>query len=332
MGFTQTTHEEWIAKVRKELKLDDLSAKAQQIDQHLSCDPFFERNPKEIEGFQREKTWKIREVFDAKVNDNSDLLTALQGGVNSLEIINAGKINKPSEFFHDIHLDFIELHLIFESETNDPDQNGLIKYLEKQSAEKKLNVRVVQADVNSKHMWNVSRFTINADEDITDSLTNTFDDIINYIDEAGNKDHAIHLASKIEIEKVIGPKIIQEIAIRKAIERLWEQVCLGFDINMKTPLLYANCIADKNLELESKYIEQSVKGLSAAISAYDSIYIAPADTSKAEFHNRISRNIHHLLQMESFVQKGYKAYVGSYQIEHLATEIAKKVWKNIGRA
>ena len=319
MDFKTISYEEWIARLQKELKSEDLSKFHVRIDKGLTTDPFFQRNTSGQSGSRVEKIWKAKHVFQGKSVDNHQLLQCLEGGINSIEIYEANEIEDLQTLFKNVFLDYIDLHLHLTNESQ-IDLDNFVSFFNSLDNSEKFNIYYYPTTSNN--------YNSKSDNEIVNELSEIFNDIIQEIDQSDNIQSK---AREFRITRYLSKDIIKEIAIRRAISLLWNNTLAGFDLEKIELKVHATCIAEENKELESKYIAISSKGLTAVMAGYESVYIAPASEEKRVFHQRISRNIHHLLSMESFIQKSNEAFKGSYQIERIAKEIAEKCWKNIGR-
>lgn len=121
-----------------------------------------------------------------------------------------------------------------------------------------------------------------------------------------------------------------EIARLRAFKRLWLGLMEAYEAPEPwMPYLLATVLP--NLE-ESKYqnmIAATTQAMSAAIAGVDSLYIAPSDglDEATTFSRRIARNVHHLLQAESYLTRVVDPAAGSYYIEQLTAKITEKAWQ-----
>ena len=65
--------------------------------------------------------------------------------------------------------------------------------------------------------------------------------------------------------------------------------------------------------------------MSAVLAGVESLTIDPTEDS--DFGKRISRNVQHLLQLESYLDRVADPSAGSYYIEQLTNQIAEAVWQ-----
>lgn len=78
-------------------------------------------------------------------------------------------------------------------------------------------------------------------------------------------------------------------------------------------------------------ITATTQAMSAVIGGVDRLYLLPSDASiqqeSSAFSRRIARNVQHLLQLESFLDRVSDPAAGSYYIETLTEKIAQNAWK-----
>ena len=82
--------------------------------------------------------------------------------------------------------------------------------------------------------------------------------------------------------------------------------------------------------MHTNKIRATTQAMSAVLGSVDMLTIAPSDALNAEssdFSRRIARNVQHLLQMESYLDKVADPAAGSFYIEKLTNQIAEAVWE-----
>ena len=83
-------------------------------------------------------------------------------------------------------------------------------------------------------------------------------------------------------------------------------------------------------------IQSATQAMSAVIGGANRLFVTAADhgnstndsrfTDNPDFGPRIARNVQHLLQLESFMDRVIDPGSGSYYIEHLTQLLAVKAW------
>jgi len=76
-------------------------------------------------------------------------------------------------------------------------------------------------------------------------------------------------------------------------------------------------------------IAATTQAMAAALAGVDSIYIRPCNGKEQadDFTRRIARNVQHILQSESYLNRVVDPSAGSYYIENLTVAIAEKAWQ-----
>lgn len=328
MAFDKIPHDQWISKVKKELKLDSLSTKQVPISESLTVNPFFEREIISVESTRKEKLWNILFRSSASKVDNAILLDELQGGVNHLRIDHSEEIEDLHDLFDQIEFSFIHATFSYSEAVCTLDIKDLIEFIESKNAGSYCTIIINSLDEAMIEMIdNVSikkqfEYEITS-EDVTAQLTWFAEDFI------AKNDQLYFENSTVVLSKIISNNIIQELGIKHAMDVLIQNIDTGYKTHIPPINFHANCYREAEVDLEKQFILLSSKGLTAALASYNSIFIDSSADSSASFNRRISRNIHHLLQMESFIQHSSEAYKGSYQIEKIGEEIAEEVFKKL---
>lgn len=141
-------------------------------------------------------------------------------------------------------------------------------------------------------------------------------------------------ASRIRFQFAVGPQFFTEIAKFRAFRSLWTRVLVAFglsdEIAARATVHVATCRWNKTrLDPHVNMLRVTTEALSAVLGGCDSLNIAPFDEvmgSSDDFSRRIARNVHTLLAEEfSFTQAADPAG-GSWYVEKLTDELARKAW------
>jgi hypothetical protein len=77
-------------------------------------------------------------------------------------------------------------------------------------------------------------------------------------------------------------------------------------------------------------IRASMSGLAASLSGIHRLNFQPLSTSKdPELYRRVSRNIHHLLSLESGMYKGEDPLAGAYSLDNHVRHWVEKIWSQL---
>lgn len=142
-------------------------------------------------------------------------------------------------------------------------------------------------------------------------------------------------ASCIHFTTGIGSNYFMEIAKIRALRYLWEQVINAYkpkDIKSKTCLITAHIgLINKSLkDPHTNVLRQTTESMSAIIGGVDQLIVHPYDelnsNGPSEFATKLGINISLLLKEEAKFGMTKDPQGGSYLIEYLSDEIAKKAW------
>ena len=140
---------------------------------------------------------------------------------------------------------------------------------------------------------------------------------------------SINEVAVINIEVVIGTKILLEIAKLKALRYLIEKnvnkVFPGYNKKYPTISAQLQCQPMQNEAAEYNLIRQSIQALAAVLGGVDKINVLPFDGSVAENPKRISQNILLLLKEEAQLGATKEALQGSYFIDALTAKIIQSL-------
>ena len=118
--FGPNTDTEWLNKITSDLKGKTIESLHWESEIG-AINPVIFKSEEVTSDFFRQKesnSWNIRQRFDASVNGaNEEILSALKGGVNSIEIYNLSSKNI-NTIFNEVMLDII--HVYIDINTNEP--------------------------------------------------------------------------------------------------------------------------------------------------------------------------------------------------------------------
>ncbi|MGM0459606.1 MAG: methylmalonyl-CoA mutase family protein [Bacteroidota bacterium] len=130
-----------------------------------------------------------------------------------------------------------------------------------------------------------------------------------------------------------GSLYFPEIAKLRAARLLWNRVLDGYEINERQPLTIHSSTSTWNKAIADPHnnmLRATTEATSAAVGGANRITIHPynAHFEKPDtFSRRIARNVNHILDEEVHLSMVENPADGSYYIEVLTDEIAKKAWK-----
>jgi methylmalonyl-CoA mutase len=365
--FEATTKAQWLARVERDLKGKQPSelnfdlphliiSPFAHADDHAG--EHFEPIIGKVEG----NSWAIGENIDIN-NDNfkeanQKALTALMGGANALFFnFNAYPIdNQLNTLLENIEFEYIESHFYIRSK-----EDNLLSFLEKLKKiifKKEKNAKIWSTatsrtlsglrgsvSTDSKEvtidvlLWikeNLPLFKIiNIDgsvfhkgsEQVVQELTEILlagEKQLNYL--KNNELNIDLFKNNIQFNVTIGISYFIEIAKIRALKLLWGNVLKAYEVAPILPNIQAKVSKQSFVEDAHKNkISVTTQAMTAVLAGVESLTIDPTEDS--DFGKRISRNVQHLLQLESYLDRVADPSAGSYYIEQLTNQIAEKVWQ-----
>jgi methylmalonyl-CoA mutase len=362
--FEATTKAQWLARVERDLKgksLTELTFEKGPPEGRLSilpfahADDFAGKNLEPIIGNVAGNSWAIGENIEVVNNDfregNKQALTALMGGANALffKLKTYPADNQLNTLLENIEFEYIETHFNVSSE-----ENTLLSFLEnfkKIISKKGKNVKILSlplggsVSTDSKEMpkevllWikeNLPLFKIitiegsvfhKDSEQVVEELTQILLEGEKQLNYLKYNDLDINLfKNNIQFNVSIGISYFIEIAKIRALKLLWGNVLKAYDVPPSLPSIHAKISKESFIEDAHKNkIRVTTQAMSAVLAGVNSLTIDPTEDS--DFGKRISRNVQHLLQLESYLDRVADPAAGSYYIEQLTNQIAEAVWQ-----
>lgn len=293
---------------------------------------------------------------------NQEALQALKGGVNSITFTgNVPSLKEMTSLLKGIQLDVISIHF----RTSTPLE--LIQLFLEEVSRQKINVEQISGSVGydmlgsllTKGNWKKSEhndveelvqlfktptpFTsvliegnhyCNAGATITEELAFSISQMVEYFSILTENDiDPKDIAKRTTLTLGIGSNYFFEIAKFRAARILWKMVLKAYDVTEEIPLRIHAITSTSNTtayESEVNILRSTSEAMSAITGGADLLTVLHHDqliNTSNEFSNRIARNIQILLKEESFLNKVTNPADGSYYIEYLTDEIAKKTWE-----
>jgi methylmalonyl-CoA mutase len=365
--FEATTKAQWLARVERDLKGKSLSELAftkgplspegirdfavLNISPFAHADDFVGKNLDPIIGNAIDNAWAIGENIDITKGNfkaaNQQALTALMGGANALFFtFDVYPIdNQLYTLLENIEFEYIESHFHIKSDNSNllPFLENLKKIILKQGK----NLEILRGSVSTTSneiskevlLWikeNLPLFKIitidgsvfhKGSEYVIEELTEILlvgEKKLNYL-KINNLDINL-FKNNIQFNVSIGINYFIEIAKIRALKLLWGNVLKAYEMTPSIPIINAKISKDSFVEDAHKNkISVTTQAMSAVLAGVESLTIDPTEDSN--FGKRISRNVQHLLQLESYLDRVADPSAGSYYIEQLTNQIAENVWQ-----
>lgn len=144
-------------------------------------------------------------------------------------------------------------------------------------------------------------------------------------------------SSHLQFSIILGDHFFMEIARIRALRQLWLNILKAYEVEPLAPTIVAHSsIPQSGDDPYQHMIRSATQSMSAVIGGAQRLYVAPANYRQAnaesrfvespDFGPRIARNVQHLLQMESFLDRVIDPAAGSYYIESLSEQLATRAW------
>lgn len=136
----------------------------------------------------------------------------------------------------------------------------------------------------------------------------------------------------LQFSLAIGTSYFIEIAKLRALKLLWANVLAAYKAPIEMPLIEVHFDRkSQGTNPNTNMIRAATQALSAVIGGADRLYImdsnAALDEHSTAFTRRIARNVQHILQLESYMDKVIDPAAGSYYIEKLTDKLAEQAWE-----
>ncbi|HRI60409.1 MAG TPA: methylmalonyl-CoA mutase family protein [Saprospiraceae bacterium] len=141
-------------------------------------------------------------------------------------------------------------------------------------------------------------------------------------------------AGTIQFSMAVGKSYFLEIAKIRAFKLLWLNVLKGWGAPLRLPVMTVQFQTEAYTDdLYTNMIRATTMAMSAVLGGADRLTVLPYDAGREEqasyspaFGRHIARNVQHLLKMESFFSETPDPAAGSYYIEQLTQQLAKRAW------
>lgn len=365
--FSAITTEEWIAKIRKDLKGKALETLNWEPEPGLQIPPLYHATDTKvstaIEDPRQHNSWEIGQVI--RVRDlssaNTALLNNLRGGVTTIHLQLSEFLSEAQlhQLLKDVVPTYISLHFSWE-DPQFPVQAFWLQlkaYLEKhnedpaswrgallwQAEPEGEALNLAAALIKSTAFTTFQCLHIappeqakssSSAQELADLLTRG-QAYLGKLQEQGIEPS--QCADRLQFSLTIGSTFFLEIAKLRALKLLWTHVLKAYQVAPREDYISAYTAAPVAGEDPYRFMIQSAtQAMSAVMGGAHRLFVSPADQGiesaerrfiqNRDFGARIARNVQHLLQMESFLDRVIDPGAGSYYIENLTQQLATQAW------
>lgn len=348
--FRGTSKKKWLEKIEKDLKGKPLEALNWSVQENHEIGPVFHADDKVESTLHKRDSndWLICDDFDLNnsTNLNANIKNVLELGANAI-LLNTQEDAKAvfDNALEGVQLEWIDTFIYCHSENGLETIAAFKAYIEKSGFDvNKVNGGVILecntqpkviADVITQLQDSLPNFKISLDVRCHYSDDYNIKNEIAYIHNrlaivlgTISGQHKSFLNNKLCLEIAVGEKYFQNIAKVRAIKMLCRKLFERFQIENHNPITVSSHISDiEHTDANTNKIKKSTQIMAAVLGGSDIIHNAenPNTSDKKEWHKRISRNIQHLLKMESYLDRVNDPASGSYYIEYLTEHFTNAI-------
>lgn len=344
--FPPVKKEDWLKAITRELKGADVSTVRKEIEEGITVEPFYMEEEvsfaEAIELSPASEDIVIAEFFDL---DDTGILEQLQqsleGGCNSPEFI-FSDVNQLKTVFQFLKPDYV--FSVYHTDTHNAiEVSGLIAEESREAAGALLVPFNFNAAFWSTRVHCLSKLPhfrygyihYRYEEVRTEQIYQLILIFESYLHDGRIKGiQPEELVETIVIGWETGNDFLIDTAALRALQIVLANLLEDFGYKgnslpyIQVQIAESSLTEDKNINM----IRLTTQAVATYYARADRLLLPPANVQKNEIRNsdrRISRNIHHLLVMESWMNKQTDGLAGSYFFETLSAEMANKVWQKL---
>jgi len=350
--FDAVTTKDWVDAIEKFLKGKPVDSLNWEVEEGLVISPLHRKDTTTTQyigsaNLSSNNNWNICEAFVLKQSGdcaavNTQVLEALSKGSNAL-ILNFQYVPNLADLetlLNSVLLDLIQIH--FQGTGLSTNPKVFLQTIAQISNIEVLNgscdLGNITSDLLSDYfdfcLLNLPKFSflsISIADSSTKSLSAAIFKASQWIDILTEQEKNIEQITKfLRFEFNIGEHYFVELASIRAFKRLWLALLEAYDVpSVVLPFLHATTLSDQHENQYWNMITATTQAMAAAIGGVDCIYIRPCNSlDKANsFTRRIARNVQHVLQSESYLNRVIDPASGAYYIENLTLALAEKSWQ-----
>jgi len=352
--FDVVSKEEWLRKATSDRKGATLEELNWDFD-GISISPFFhsEDLPNSISPINSHKTdnaWQIGERISggSVESQNSAILNALENGTSALHVtLRSAEQNELEKLFADVQHEWISTHLFLDGSV---DGILALETLAKVIENKNQNSSIIQGSItiaeNDKASWDIVKKLVTIfpefklefrwnevdPKDINDLLLSLLERTYSFLQRGQESGVELSiLMSLLQFSVCVSDNYYKNIILLRSLRRLIRHLCSTYNSNCNSTIRIATWLdeADQTDDKNYNLIKNTSQILGAVIGGADIIYpmTFTAQTSSEGHDQRISRNINHVLQSESYMDRVVDPAAGSYFFESMTDSVCNKVWE-----
>lgn len=350
--FDAVTTKDWVDAIEKFLKGKPVDSLNWEVEEGLVVSPLHRKDSTTTQyigsaNLSSNNNWNICEAFVLKQSEdcaalNTQILDALSKGSNALilDFHYAPSLNDLELLLNSVLLDLIQIH--FQGTGLSTNPKAFLQTIAQIPNVQVLNGSCGFGNISSGLLGDYANFCLSnlpkfsflsilIADSTTKSLSAAIFKASQWIDILTAQGKSIEQITKfLRFEFNVGEHYFVELAAIRAFKRLWLALLEAYDVpSAVLPFLHATTLSDQHENQYWNMITATTQAMAAAIGGVDSIYIRPCNSlDKADsFTRRIARNVQHVLQSESYLNRVIDPASGAYYIENLTLALAEKAWQ-----
>jgi methylmalonyl-CoA mutase len=349
--FPDVSKQKWLDKVIKDLRGKPLEDLNWVVNNQLTLPPFYHSEDKigavTLNRSNKEQNdWLIGEDFLVKdtTATNRRLLQALMNGVNAPRLIFSAlpSHDELKVIFENVGLSYI--HTYLELQNTPTESQALLERFQNYLETTDFDLSVLEGGIiisdpkiliTEDLADNLPRFrSLSVDGRLSSVSPNAVVDVLAEILlglDAWCQQIPERRLSHVQLHLAVGKSYFMEIAKIRAIHILWANLLEAYNTTTLTPLFIDAYLSPDAYDdsTNTNMIRSMTMALSAVIGGVDRLTVLPADQQVNEFTTRIGRNVQHLLQLESYLDRVIDPAQGSYYIEALTRRLVDLAWERL---
>lgn len=345
--FEPIATEQWHRAIERFLKGKPLDSLDWELESGLTISPLRRRDNSPAQSLalgRADNQWHIAEAWHLQDADqvkatNVLVLEALQKGVNAL-VLEWAWVPSTEELaavLSGVELAYVWVHCAFP--TADPQAVADRLAALPQAAAWRgsvalsghLDPAALQAAQQATQGMALRWHTVRIAQPDTAHLAQSLYQASQWMDQglANGQTHA-QVAEQIRFEIALPAHYFTAIAYLRAARRLWLALLEAYQAPQATqPWWHAYTVNDGQANQYRNMLVGTTQALSAVISGVDSLLVTPISNHQTttSFTRRMARNVQHLLQAESYLDRVVDPAAGAYYIEQMTEQIAEQAWQ-----
>lgn len=358
--FRKPSFEDWVEKIRADLKGEDYTEKFnRQTREGISHLPFYPDSepPVPAGNLSGSADWEISQYISAPDIEeaNKHALSALINGASALYFdLPSGSVSSAEDLktlLNGIITEFITIR--FSQRLSLPMHlQAARQYIKEQqlTADKyrflfcadpftaALKTGVLNPSADAGQTGEFKTLSVNAGfyTDAGASMTSQ----LAFAAASGNEYLGLHknpepAAQSIHFNFGINTDYFLETAKLRAFRVIWNKILERYKPGLSTKFpaqihVLSSALSASVKDPHNNILRAATGAMSAVLGGADAVTLLPFDylyEPENSFSDRITRNIHHLLKEESYLDKVADPAAGSYYIEHLTRSLAEEAWQ-----